>query len=186
MIQLSIDIVVVLIGGGFALLGTILGAYLNKRTALSTAKELAEIERFKYTQDRIWDFRKEAYTEILAHLKEASNYAERVRDGYHDEQMHPEAYHGSDRRPKDEAAAWDAWTRCKTAFVANRLTLSEDFTAEFQSLRDALGAIDEHDLPPDIAWAEAECYSAAYPKLLNIALAEIAPSSPARIEPRSA
>lgn len=175
---MNIGIVEVLIGGGFALLGTILGAYLNKRATLSTARELAEIERFKYTQDRIWDFRKESYTAILAHLKQASVNADKVSEGYHDELRHPEEYHGSDDRFKGTRATWEAWEECKSEFEANRLTLSNDFVSEFQRLIDALGAIDQYDLPPDIAFAEAECFTDAYPKLLTVALSEIAPAAP--------
>lgn len=172
------EVIVVLIGGGFALLGTFLGAYLNKRATLSTARELAEIERYKYAQDRIWDFRKESYTAILAHLKQASTYADKVSDGYHDEQSHPETYHGSDARHKETKIAWESWGECKSAFEANRLTLSNAFVAEFQKIKDCLAAIDEYDLPPDIAFAEAQCFSDAYPKLLAVALEEIAPASP--------
>lgn len=178
---MPVEIFVTLIAGGLALVGTALGAYLNKRSALSTARELAEIDRFKYTQDRIWDFRKESYTVILSRLKEAYNHAGKVRDGYLDEQQHPEAYHGSDGRRKDETAAWSAWNECTAEFEKNRLTLSENFVAEFQRLVQAISQIDEHDLPPDIAWAEAECFSVAYPKLLAIAVDEIAPSKPAKI-----
>ncbi len=164
-----------------ALVGTILGAYLNSRSAVSTARELVEIDRFKYTQDRIWDFRKDAYTAILAQLGEASVHYQRTSDGYNDGYHHPETYHGSEARQKDRAAAWRAWSDCKSDFDNNRLTLSDEFVAEFQNLQTALKQIDENDLPPDIAWAEANCFSAAYQKLLEIAKNEITPNQPPKI-----
>ncbi|WP_170573532.1 hypothetical protein [Ruegeria atlantica] len=175
------EVLVVLISGGMALFGTYLGAYLNRRSAISTAREMVEIERFKYTQDRIWDFRKEAYTAILARLKEALVHSQKVSDGYHDEHHHPEAYHGSEARQKDDAAAWKAWADCKAEFENSRLTLSDEFVDEFASLVNALKHIDEDDLPPDIAWEEAKCFSSAYPKLLEIAKQEIAPSQPTNV-----
>jgi len=172
------EIIAVLIGGGFALLGTYLGAYLNKRATLSTAKEMAEIERFKYTQDRIWDFRKESYTAILAHLRRATDHADKVFAGYCDEQYHPEEYFASEGRRKDEDATWAAWADCKKLFEDSRLTISDDFAKQFQLLRHSFRVISEHDLPPESAQKAQDIFNAFYPKLLQIAQNEIAPTSP--------
>ncbi|WP_170411284.1 hypothetical protein [Ruegeria atlantica] len=175
---LSTEIAAVLLGGGFAILGTFLGAYLNKRATLSTARELAEIERFKYAQDRIWDFRKETYTAILAHLRRASNHADRVFSGYCDEQMHPETYFASDSRKEDEEAKWAAWVDCRKEFEDNLLTLSDDFTKQFYLLIHSFKIIDDNDLPPEAAQKAADIFNGFYPKLLRIAQNEIAPSRP--------
>jgi len=175
---MSIGIVEVLIGGGFALLGTFLGAYLNKRATLSTARELAEIERFKYTQDRIWDFRKESYTVILAHLRRATDHADKVFAGYCDEQQHPEAYFASEERRRDEDETWAAWADCEKEFEDSRLTVSDDFAKQFQLLRHSFRELSEHDLPPETAHKAQEIFNSFYPKLLQIAQDEIAPTAP--------
>ena len=172
------EITAVLIGGGFALMGTILGAYLNKRATLATARELAEIERFKYTQDRIWDFRKESYTTILAHLRRAADHADKVFAGYCDAQRHPEEYFASEERQKDEDATWSAWADCKKEFEDSRLTVSDEFAKQFQLLRHSFRLIDENDLPPEVAHKAQEIFNSFYPKLLQIAQDEIAPTEP--------
>lgn len=183
MTEFPIELLVALVGGGMALIGTILGAYLNQRSAVNTAREMAEIERFKYTQDRIWDFRKESYTAILASLKEASLNADRVNEGYHDEQSHPEIYHASDACKTLVQASWEAWSRSKEAFEKGRLTLSNDFVEGFGAIADDLSAVSEHDLPPEQAWKEAEAFRNGHRRLLVIALNEIAPNKP--LKPQS-
>ncbi|WP_299984743.1 hypothetical protein [uncultured Ruegeria sp.] len=181
MMDVSTEVVVAVIGGGSALIGTFLGAYLNKRATLSTARELVEIERFKYAQDRIWDFRKESYTVILAHLRKASNFADKVFAGYCDEQQHPEVYFASDDRKNDDIASWSAWDTCRAVFEDNLLTLSDDFAQQFNLLVHSFRTIDDNDLPPEVAHKRAEIFSTFYPKLLRIAQDEIAPSKVKRL-----
>lgn len=187
MTEFPIELLVALVGGGFALIGTLggafLGAYLNRRSAVETAREMAEIERFKYTQDRIWDFRKESYTTILASLKEASLNADRVNEGYHDEQSHPEIYHASDAHKTFAQASWESWSKSKEAFEKGRLTLSNDFVEAFGAIADHLSAVSENDLPPEQAWREAEAFRNGHRRLLGIALNEIAPNKP--LKPQS-
>lgn len=170
-------VIVSIIGGSFALVGAALGAVLNRWTSLSTAREIAKSERLKYTQDRLWDCRKESYTTILACLKETSKFADLVRDGYHDDEMPAEGYHSSDERRSQETALWKSWEACKADFEKNRLLLSQKFVTEFQYLLDSLAAVDKYNLPPDVAWDNARCFSAAHPRLLAIARGEIAPSA---------
>ncbi|MBB3881176.1 hypothetical protein [Sphingomonas pseudosanguinis] len=70
--------------------GTFLGSWLQRRSALKTAKDMIQIERHKYTQDRLWDVRKEAYTSIIAGLRATAKAANVVNDGFNDGYMHPE------------------------------------------------------------------------------------------------
>lgn len=178
---MSAEVIAVLIGGCFALIGTLLGAYLNKRATLTTARDLAEIERFKYTQDRIWDFRKESYTVILAHLRRAADHADRLFAGYCDEQRHPEQYFESEERQQEEDATWSAWADCRKAFEESRLTISDDFAKQFQLLRHSFRTISDQDLPPEAAHKAQEILNSFYANLLEIAQDEIAPTKPPTI-----
>ena len=174
-VTLDGEIIAVLIGGVFALCGTFLGAALNKRATLSTAHELANIERLKYTQDRIWDARKDCYNEVLSHLESAAQAAQRMNDGYNDGQMSAHAYDSSKARTRDSKATWESWRSCKTVVENNRLSISDDFFAEFDNLRDSISETlrDDHGLPPDVALSQSTCFSNAYPKLLSIAQREV-------------
>lgn len=175
---MELEIAVVLIGGCFALLGTILGAHLNKRSTLSTARELAEIERFKYTQDRIWDFRKESYTAILAHLNKALTEARKLHVGYLDEQSHPETFFASEERKNIEEAMWAAWKDCRQEFEHSRLTVSDDFAKQFQLLMHGFRLVDDNDLPPEKAEKLSDIFDGGYYRLLGVAQDEIAPATP--------
>lgn len=77
------EIVVAAISTGGALGGTWLGAFLNRRSALDTARQLADVEQLKYAQQRLWDERKVAYTELLAAITSMEQTASALSFGWH-------------------------------------------------------------------------------------------------------
>lgn len=171
------EIVAVLLAGVLAIFGTAIGAWINSRNTVSTARALAEIERLKYAQDRLWDFRKEAYTEILARLSEASNAADGLDAGYHHSGLHSEEYFVSEERKTLEEKLWEAWRHCWKGFEENRLVVSDDFAKRLSLTRSALRG-SEDMLPPEQASWSSQTLSKAHDELMGIALTEIAPTIP--------
>lgn len=171
------EILAVVIAGVFGIGGSYLGAHLNGRSAISTAKGLAEIDRLKYTHDRIWDFRKESYTTILGQLHDVVVLADKIADMYFDEHVNPEEYYEGKHRIEDERSLWGTWTECKKEFHLRRLTLSDAFVAAFENTIGCIAGIDDEGLPPIEARSVATCFEKGHAALLAIALDEIAPTS---------
>jgi hypothetical protein len=163
------------------LAGTFLGSWLNRRTTLSTALDIAEVERHKYTQDRLWDHRKDSYTAILAGLRATSKHAYTVDRGYNGGEMHPEEYHASDERTIQVRTLWDKWRETESEYESARLLLSDAFVARFEKIGDDLNAVDIDDLPPCIHSDFADIFRSAVPEMLAIAQAEIAPPLSAKV-----
>lgn len=171
---MTTELMTVLLSGSFLVIGTILGAYLNKRGSLSVASEISEIEKSKYIDNHIWDMRKKAYTEILYHLGDASRYADLVDDGYHLEEMHPEAYHSTKHCRDTEKKLQCSLRQCSSAFEQSKLILSNSFVQYYEDMQKEVNALSENSIPPMIAWQVNECLARWYSKLFETAKAEIA------------
>lgn len=168
---------VALIGMVGILGATYLGALLNRKTATSTALMMANIERQKHLDRKIWDTRKESYSLILIRLSEASKYANHMDDGYSSGgDIHPEEYHSSEECRTHEQRKSAAWSECKAEFDKNHLVLSADFVTAFQDLVDDLATISEHDMLPYVAPKQAEYFRNGHSRLLQIAKEEFATS----------
>lgn len=159
--------------------GTFLGSWLQRRSALKTAKDMIQIERHKYTQDRLWDVRKEAYTSIIAGLRATAKAANVVNDGFNDGYMHPEEYFQSDAYGQAIHDLWDKWRATKEEYERARLLLSDAFVEGFEQIEARLDAVDEDDIPPLIYATTREIFDEAVSPMLEIAKAEIAPQLPA-------
>lgn len=176
-VQDECGVLVALIGVAGILGGIYLGAVLNRKTATATTLMMANIERQKHLDTRLWDTRKESYSLILLKLSEATKYAEYIDDGYRSGgEVHPEEYHASDQCRTHLQRKWTAWSDCKSEFDKHHLVLSTDFVTAFQDLVDDLATITEYDMLPDIAPKQAEYFRTAHSRLLHLAKDEFASS----------
>ena len=176
-IQDECGVLVALITVVGILAGTFLGALLNRKTATSTTLMMANSERQRHLDRRIWDTRKESYSLILLKLDEASKYAAYMDAGYSTGgEIHPEEYHASEECRKHQQSIWAAWSECESEFAKNHLVFSADFVTAFQDLVDDLATISEHDMLPDIVPKQADYFRKAHPRLLQLAKHEFASS----------
>ena len=159
----ALTILTLVIGAGLTLLTT----WVIEQSRLKAGKE-------RHHEDRIWDLRRSQYSEIVAHLKKAAAEAASDADGYFNHEHGPEGYHGSKESLERPRAAWAAWRAAHETFDASRLIVSSDFDRAFLSIEAALGAVDEHGLPPEIAASQSKCFSEGYDEILRIARREIA------------
>ena len=139
---------------------------------------MQNIERHRYTQDRLWDVRKEAYTSIIAGLRSATRHADAVNEGFNSGEMHPEEYFQSEGYSKQLGSLWDKWNLTKEDFESSRLLLSDNFVNAFEALESNLNAIDRDDNPPAIYMQVHAVFDASVTPMLEIGKAEIAPPPP--------
>ena len=156
------------------ILTLVVGAGLTLLTTWVIEQSRAKAGKERHHEDRIWDLRRSQYSEIVAYLKTAAAEAGRDADGYFEHQHGPEGYHGSEESLERPRAAWAAWRAAQQTFDASRLIVSPEFDRAFLSIGAALDAVDEHDLPPEIAAAQSKCFSDGYDEILRIARREIA------------
>ena len=166
------QIIYVLLAGVFALSGTYLGSWLNRQTAM----QITKLEQRRYTAERLWDARKTAYGEILAKLRMTREHADRVNQGFDDNQLGPHGYFGTDAFHKDTAATHRSWKACYSMFSNSEGLLSEEFVTKFREVVSCKAGIDPYMDPPEIAWQEVECFSEAYSELMSLAREELEPS----------
>lgn len=171
--------VVVTIAGTLG--GTILGARLNQAGALKTARDMQEIERHKYTQDRLWDARKEAYTAIIAQLRATAKAAEKIHHRFNDDDADAEGYFQSAQYGPDTHILWETWRGTIAEYEKARLLLSDDFVAGFEQVQTNLDAVDEDGIPPMRSHEVYVVFNGAITPMLETAKREIAPQLPARI-----
>jgi hypothetical protein len=157
-----------------SVLTLILGAGLTLLTTWAIEWRRAKAAKERHHEDRIWDLRRIQYSEIVAHLKKAADVSRRDADGYYDHEHGPHGYHGSKESLERPRLAWAAWSEAKNTFDASRLIVSPEFARAFEAVAVALNAVDEHDLPPEIAQAQADCFSDGYTRVLRVARSEIA------------
>lgn len=173
-----IAVVGVALGGLFGLGGTVLGTYLNTRAAKTTALQLAEVERVKYTRDRLWDERRAVYTKMIGLIASMHRLATRIDEAFDDPEWgHPEAYHSSGSFRTDSNKLWETWLEVANLFDDSRLILSDAVASAFEDLRGTVMG-DEHDLPPQQYADTRKALDTMHPIMLGIAQREIAPELP--------
>lgn len=148
------------------------GSLVTGLLALAAARMSMRATR----SNRVWDARREGYTAILTRLKEASEKASIVDEGYNsgDYGLGPHDYSTSPERPEEERAACNAWRHCRSAFDATWLVLSDEFLARSEQLFDSLPTKYDDDLPPRDAERRAQALREGYRDLLAIARREFA------------
>ena len=86
--------------------------------------------------NRVWELRKENYTIILKRLKEASERAAIVDDGYNSGEygLGPHDYFNSPDRTEQEKAAYNTWKSCRETFDANCFILLRQVPCSFRTV----------------------------------------------------
>ena len=156
------------------LLGVALGAYLNKKAAVSAAREVAQIQKKDHRESRFWELRREDYGVVLYNLAEASKYADWLDNGYnngHGGGAH--VFHASERREEYEEKSSKAWAECQSVFAKSHLIFSKPFITAFRRLRSSFPDEIEVASPLELAGREAKCFRDGQAELLEIAQAEV-------------
>ncbi|MEO1200587.1 MAG: hypothetical protein AAFX39_15370 [Pseudomonadota bacterium] len=153
--------------------GTYLGTRLNRRSALSTAVELAKVEQRRYAEDRLWDNRRGSYTAIVAGLRSTLRLVALVNEGYNGRYEHPEEYHRSERALKQTRDFWKQWHKTKTEYEGSFLLLSDEIVSRFEQLEDELLLIDDEDAPPAVFSQYTKVFDKAFNEIFEIAKKEI-------------
>jgi len=148
------------------------GSLVTGLLALAVARMSMRATR----SNRVWDARREGYTTILTRLKEASEKASIVDEGYNsgDYGRGPHDYFESPERSEEERAARDAWRHCRSAFDASWLVLSDEFLERSEQLLDSLPTKYDDDLPNKGAARRAQALHEGYRDLLAIGRREFA------------
>ena len=127
---------------------------------------------------RVWTTRRKAYTAILSALHVASERASVVDGGYNGTAANPIAdphgYDASDEGRQERVDAEAAWRKCRSAYDARQVIVSDDFKRRFEALIDQLPGEVEYDnmLPPEFASLCAQVLADARGDLLSIAREE--------------
>ena len=84
MSTLAIDPTVLgaLIGVAAVVIGAIVTTLLGGKVAVTTAREMAKIQKKDHRDSRFWELRREGYGVVLYNLCEASKYADWLDNGY--------------------------------------------------------------------------------------------------------
>lgn len=142
--------------------------------ATNTAKTVALLERERYAHDRLWDARREIYTDLIAKMRTFERAAGAVSDGFNDGELDPEAYFHSVGYDADNKNSVAAYRVLAEAYDDGRLMISETFAIRFELFLAGIYATDDED-PPARATIAFDAAATAHADLLAIALAEIAP-----------
>ena len=172
------DLIAALIGTGGTLIvgfgGVWFGAYLNRKSALQTAIQLAEIDRHKYAQDRLWDAKKEAYTAMIVELTALDKAVDRMYAGFTDLEISPENYFQSPSFNEDNNHMWAKYQAAKELFDNSILILSDAFKVRFgQWQQDFFYYDNEHDIPPDVTKAHRTAMGKHLHEFVEIAKGEL-------------
>lgn|GEM_PF-2200097 len=172
------EVVVALVGGGFGLAGTIggtlLGMYVNGKSAVRTALQLADVERHKHAQSRIWDAKKDAYTGIIVQLNEIAKSIEQTMDILFDPDIDPTYYLDSEDRGKDNALLWQRIWKLDDTVSNNSLILPDTFQLSFADWRKEFSRFDEDTDPREVAIIQSKAIDEHKPILIQMAKDELA------------
>lgn len=172
------EVVVALVGGGFGLAGTIggtlLGMYINGRSAVRTALQLADVERHKHAQSRIWDAKKDAYTDIIVQLNVIDKSIEQTMDTLFDPDIDPSYYLDSEESGKDNTLLWQRIWKLDDTVSNNSLILSDTFQLSFADWRKAFSRFDGDTDPREVAIIQSNAIGEHKPILIQMAKDELA------------
>lgn len=161
---MGLDIQVAIIG----LAGAIVGGAISSLTALG----IARMERKKYARERLWELRREGYTQILASLIPASNIAKHISDEY---ERNPHGYDASDRMRAAMEQFDENLRASRAAFHSYRLVVSASFADDFIKMEWGLREIAENPnlIPPEAAELMASLLKSTMVATLSQALNEL-------------
>jgi hypothetical protein len=169
-----------LLTGGIGLGGTWLGAYLNRKAAIATAHQLLEVERHKYAQSRLWDAKKDAYTEIVAHLNGVHKDVQYTLDRLFDPDIDPQPYIESKEFNDDATEHWRRISALNATLDNSSLIASEEFKSAFEQWRVDFIAYDIDDDPRRVATVQSDAMNKHKPALIRLAKDELV-AAPKRI-----
>ena len=155
------------------LLGVALGAYLNKKAAVSAAREAAQIQRKDHRDSRFWELRREGYGVVLYKLGETARYSDLLDDGYNGPDANPDHFFETERRREYDAKVWRAWAECKSEFAKGHLHFSMPFVGAFERAESSLPHEYEDLDPTELAARVAACFRGAHSELLGRARVEL-------------
>lgn len=170
---MEIQILATLIGTIGVLAGTWLGAYLNRKGSLNVALQLVAVDRHKYTQDRLWDAQKEAYTTIISDLNIMNRLAAKIYDGFYGEYSDGERYFAVGSYSSDSSEIWERFRLLKSHFENSALIVSDSFSLQFYDWERALLCSDEDDVPPQRAQDVRDAMTDHLPKFVELAKNEL-------------
>ncbi|WIA55185.1 hypothetical protein N6H05_19445 [Sphingobium sp. WTD-1] len=140
------EIAVAAISVGGALGGIWYGSFLNRRSALDTARQLADLDHHKFAQQRLWEERKSAYERIFAQISIMHGAASLMTYYlFGNDTDPPERYMASDLHKQHEKDFHDAFQNVHVLMKTHALILSDDFTNLHEEWKRELwkGDIDE-------------------------------------------
>ena len=169
----SNETIIAVVGMIATLFGVIFTSIFNRSTALAIAEKVSGLEQRKYILDRVWDHRRESYTAITAALRRSLQLSTIIDEGYHGGHVSPHAYDASEGCRAEIESLWQSWGLSVSEFEAGRLLLSDRFVDQFEELKQRIGGIDNHDIPPSIYAECQQVFAEAVPKLCAMAQHEV-------------
>lgn len=170
------EILTALIGTFSGLGGTWLGAYLNRKSAYQTALQLVEIEQHKYTQDRLWDAKKEAYTQVIVSLNAMRKTAATMEDYAWGETAEPDRYFSNPLYKEHTDEFWASFRAVKALFENNALIFSEEFLTLHDNWERELLMYDEDEEPYMFIKVHHDAMSRFHRQFVELAKSEISPA----------
>lgn len=167
------EIAVAALSTGGALGGTWLGAFLNRRSALETARQLADVEQHKYAQTQLWDAKKDAYTDIIVQLNVIDKSIEQVMDTLFDPDIDPSYYLESEDCGKDNALLWQRIWKLDDTVSNNSLILSDTFQSSYAAWRKDFSRYDGDTDPREVAMIQSKAIDEHKPILIQMAKDEL-------------
>lgn len=162
--------IVAVIGTGAVAWGT---HSLTVRAAEQSAQQQEKREAQRFREQRLWEARKETYSEVLRHCRSWELARWRIHDGYNGEESNPHQFDISKTNSEASAESLSAYQSMISAFDSGRVLASREFAERMDKLRADMVAIEWYD-PPSHASDTYDIAVAAYSSLLTIAQAELA------------
>lgn len=154
--------------------GTWLGAYLNRKSAVDTAHKLVEVERHKYAQSRLWDAKKDAYTEIVVQLNAIDRDLSSMESTLFDPDVDPTYYIESEHYSSDASALWRRVGKLNATLSDNSLILSDEFQSAVTDWNIDFADYDEDTQPREVFTVQSEATARHKPVIIKIAKDELA------------
>lgn len=171
------EVVVALVGGGFGLAGTIggtlLGMYVNGRSAVRTALQLASVEQHKFAQTRIWDAKKEVFTQIISELNGLEMAVESLASILFDPDVDPSPYIHSGDYSTAFGNMWRVTTKTDRLIADNSLILSDEFQSQYAQWHGEFFNYNEDTSEREISIIMSKALSTFKPRMVYMAKSEL-------------
>ncbi|WP_041391002.1 hypothetical protein [Sphingobium chlorophenolicum] len=147
--------------------GVLVGGAISSITTLL----IQRTERQRYSRERSWDLRREAYTEIIGSLDRARAIAEHIDEGYRDD---AQGWDASEGNKKAQSQMIEHFHEARMAFHAKRLMLSGPFIGQYEKMNRELGEASNPNLiPPESSEICSSVMKRIVPELEKLAQHEL-------------